>query len=163
MDINYILLGLCCRISWNIQKLNIEKETGLFEWMRSEKFSDINQIIKKVVNNENVEITQREQEQFVNNDFLANTDIRTMHYTDRLDEIFKRRSQRFLNYIKSDKMILFIREDHPGILTTKQDIEEFKNYITFVNPECKYKILLLSPESDYNQIISENLLHKIYN
>jgi hypothetical protein len=158
-DYIYILLGTCCRISNTIINLNLKKKTGLFEWMRSEKFTDILSIVKKVVNNEPVEITSRSE--LPNDDFLADTEIRSTHCRGNFDEIFKRRSARFLDDIKSNNKIVFIRDDYVYNVT-KENIEEFKQYIEKVNPKCKYNILLLSPSDKFNKITTDKLYHELY-
>ena len=158
-DYIYILLGTCCRISNTISDLNLKKHTGLFEWMRSEKFTDILSIVKKVVNNEYVEITSRSE--LPNDDFLADTEIRSIHFRGNFDEIFKRRSARFLNDIKSNNKIVFIIDDYVYNVT-KENIEEFKQYIEQVNPHCKYNILLVSPREKFNKITTEKLYHELY-
>jgi hypothetical protein len=143
-----VVLGMCCRVSNTIKDLGRKAETSLFEWMRSEKFSDILTIIERIIKREPVEITKRPH---FNDDFLHDTDIRTIHYLGRLDEVFIRRSDRFLSNITSSDPILFIREDGPDHLTTHSQINDFIQLLKTVNVNINFKFLLFSDLSQ-NQI-----------
>jgi hypothetical protein len=158
-----IALGMCCRVSWMLQSLNLKGEDSMFEWVRSVNFEDILKIIRKVSNNESIEITERSS--LPGNVFLDDTEIFTSHYNkENLPEIFKRRSQRFIDYIKSSDKILFIREDHYDYPTNNNQIIELKDIIETINPNCNYKILLLSArENDIsNKIDLEKVNHVLH-
>lgn len=159
---NFVLLGMCCRITQNLIKLNLKNETGLFEWMKSINFNDILSILSKLVNNEDIQITTRNH--LKNNYFLDNTDIHTTHYTQNNFEIcFKRRAKRFFNQINNNNnKIIFIREDSYSYTTTEDNIKEFIKYIKLINPSCQFKILLLSPRNNFIQITHNLVYHKIY-
>lgn len=148
-----VVLGMCCRVSNTIKDLGRKAETSLFEWMRSEKFSDILKIVERVVKRDPVEITKRPH---FNDDFLHDTDIRTIHYLGRLDEVFIRRSDRFLSNITSNEPILFIREDSPDHLTTCDQINEFIQLLKTVNINLNFKFLLFS---EFSQIKLEHVSH----
>ena len=139
-----ILLGLCCRISHTIEKLNLKRESSVFEWVRSVNFKDIIKIITKIVKNEEIIISQR----YYNpgNDYLDDTDIHTTHYLGRYKEVFERRSNRFLNDLTDiNDNILFIREDIEDFPTSREDIFQFEKIIKEKNKQSKFKFLLLSP------------------
>ena len=150
-----VVLGMCCRVSNTLKALNMKAETSLFEWMRSEKFSDIVKITSKVVRGEPVSITKRAG---FRDDFLGDTDIRTIHFLGNLDSIFERRSQRLLDYIKNDQSpVLFIREDNSNV--TERDLSEFIDCILSVNPDCNFKFLLFSEKADFIPIKLDHVFH----
>ena len=164
MEINVILvlLGKCCRITNTIIELKLNEKTSLFECYASENFKDILTILDKVVNNVPVEITTGH---YQDNDYLANTEIRTTHYPGTSFETFKRRSDRFIEELKlstmnNKKIMLFIREDD-SVDTTKEDLQLFDSLIKKVNPECDYRFLLTS-SSNVPKIQLEKVLHENY-
>ena len=153
-----ILIGRCCRITLDIQKLtNLKEKTSLFEWVWTDTLTEINYIIEKLINNEPITIIRKDS-----NDYFENTNIKTSHYVDTdYKSIVDRRSQRFINDIINNKKLLFIRDDVIG--TIKYDeIHQFSLLIKRINPELNFKILLLSEKNNYSEIIYDNLYHKIY-
>ena len=69
-----------------------------------------------------------------NNDVLQDTNIKTCHYLNKdYNEIFIRRSKRFMNDILISKEILFIRDDALGTIKCKE-IEFFYSLIKTINP-----------------------------
>jgi hypothetical protein len=134
-----ILLGRCCRVSFDIGKINLRKKTSLFEWVWSNTLNEINIIIQKLINNEPIIINR-----INGNDNMEGTNIITSHYLlINYNEIVIRRSKRFINDIITNKEILFIRDD---VLSTIQleEIEKFFLLIKKINPELSFKMLLLS-------------------
>jgi hypothetical protein len=153
-----ILLGRCCRVSFDIGKINLREKTSLFEWVWSNTLNEINIIIQKLINNEPIIINR-----INGNDNMEGTNIITSHYLlINYNEIVIRRSKRFINDIITNKEILFIRDD---VLSTIQleEIEKFFLLIKKINPELSFKMLLLSDAKNYNEIIYPNLYHKVYN
>lgn len=148
-----VVLGMCCRVSNTLKALNMKAESSLFEWMRSEKFSDIVKITRKVVRGEAVPITKRSG---FTDDFLDDTDIRTIHYLGTLEAVFERRAQRLLDHIKTDQ-ILFIREDNSNV--TERDLSKFIDYILSVNPNCDFKFLLFSEKDEFIPIRLDRVFH----
>jgi hypothetical protein len=131
-----ILFGEGCQISWDIEKLKINKvKTGLFEWFLSVKFSDINKIMSKLANNEQLIMTR--QNEFPN-------DIR---------------AARLISNIKSENYLIFIRYEHCEYTTTLEDIELFHSYIMQINPNCQYKLLLFKALDTNPTLIHDNLIH----
>lgn len=151
-----VVLGMCCRVSNTLKDLGKKAETSLFEWMRSENFSDILKIIERVVKREPVEITKRHH---FNDDFLHDTNIRTIHYLGQLDTVFSRRSDRFLSSIINNEPILFIREDSRDYLTTHDQINEFIQLLKTVNINLNFKFLLFSEANEFEQIKLEHVSH----
>ena len=138
-----IPLGKCCRVTNMLETLQLRKQTTLFEWMCSVYFEDIIMIISKLVNNEPIEIYK--DKIHPNNISLDDTAIFTSHYNkDEFVEIFKRRSERFIEDIKTSESIIFIREDQMNEHTSIDQVIQFKELIYKINPQCKFKLLLLS-------------------
>lgn len=158
-NVHIILLGEGCQVSWDLEILKLKGSTSLFEWFLSVKFSDINIIIEKIINDEEILITNGMN----GNIFLDTTEIRSSHYTEEnFKEILLRRKNRFIEQVKSGKQILFIRKEHAYYDTTEGDIIEFKNLIEKINPACDYKFLLMMPLGKIRDPLDiDRLYHKI--
>jgi hypothetical protein len=151
---NIILLGDACSVSWLLDSCNIERQTGLFEWCNSHNFKDIINVIN------NIENIQAEQYKINGNVCIKGTDIYTSHYSlENYLGIVKRRSQRFIDIVKSNVELLFLRRDYFNSMLTLEDIEEFDKAIKKINPYCKYKFLLLNTKG--NLINHPNIIHKM--
>jgi hypothetical protein len=158
-----LLLGMNCKIVFAMENLKFKNKSGLFDWVESKKFDDILYCIDKLSKEEDLSITY-ERPGFPGNIFIDDTEIRTSHYTyEEYKEILKRRSERFLETIKSNNSILFIREDLTfyGQFTTKENIIHFKELIYKINPDCNYNFLLLSPPEYFTKIEIDNVFCEI--
>lgn len=155
--VKIILIGRCCRVSFDTIDINLKTETSLFEWVWSNTLNEINIIIKKLINNEPILINRID-----GNDVMADTNIITSHYLNKnYEEIVIRRSKRFMNDIINNKDILFIRDDVLGTIQY-EEIHNFYSLIKTINPSLFFKMLLLSDSNNFNEIIYPNLYHKIY-
>jgi hypothetical protein len=153
-----ILLGRCCRVVFDMIKLNFKEKSSLFDWVWSNTLGEINIIIEKLLNNTPIKTIRHG-----GNDYLVDTNIVTSHYINKdYNEIVSRRSKRFINDILQNSKILFIRDD---VLETikYEEIEYFYALIQKINPNLCFKLLLLSQETKFNKIIYTNLYHNIYN
>lgn len=152
-----ILLGRCCRVSVDMQKIGLKDKSSMFEWVWTNTLTEINYIINSIVNGEEITITRKN-----GNDYIDKTNVVTSHYlhTD-YKSIFNRRSLRFLDDIKYSTDILFIRDDVLSTIT-QEELLIFNTIIYKINPTCKYKMLLLSDKDKYNEIICDNVYHRIY-
>ena len=162
--IKVIPLGKCCRISYNLEKLKLKEETSVFEWMLSDNFTDILDIIEHMMDNQYINIYHKND-----NDYLNDTDIHTRHYVrmenniikSKLPEIFTRRANRFFHSVIDSDQIIFVREDASDNVTLK-DIERFDILIKRINSQCDYKLLLLTETNNFNEIIHPHLNHRKY-
>ena len=85
-----ILLGRCCRISFDFIRLGLKQESSLFEWTWSNTMTEINYVLRKLLNCEEVYIVRRGE-----NDFIEGTEIVTSHYINKnYQEIFRTRLHR---------------------------------------------------------------------
>lgn len=157
-----ILLGEGCQISWDFDKLKIEKRRSIFEWFLSVKFTDLLCVIKKLSLGETLKVTR--QNIYHGNLFMDETDIRTTHYSEsNLEQVLKRRGDRFIDDIKSNEKILFVRYEHAAYSTTEDDIHEFNTLIRGINPECQYNLLLFAKPGNKLLIDIPNLYHVVHN
>lgn len=137
-----ITLGSCCRVMWTLQNMDLRQQSCLFDWMKSDYFSDVLRILQLLADNQT--ITYRKDYDIGQDDFLHDTRIRTLHYNGRIEEVFTRRSQRFLDDVRSEQNILFLREDPDGIHTTNSELENFEKIILQINPKCNFKMILMT-------------------
>jgi hypothetical protein len=147
-----IALGTCCQITWDLEKYGLRDESSVFEWYDSPLFKDILKIMKIIGNQEKIAITTREPEYPPDNLFLEDTRIKTGHYTiDELPAILERRALRFVQFIRSEQPILFVRHERNNV--TLDDVEEFKRIVESINPSCNYNLLLCIEPDSYKPII----------
>jgi hypothetical protein len=138
-----IPIGSCCEITFKLEKLKSKGETSLFEWHFSFNFKDVLEVFRKISNGEELTYSFK-----INNSYIDTVDIYSSHYR-KIDEytaIMNRRKQRLIDNIKGDDNVLFIRQitdNGVSVFPTSEEIEEFKSYIYNLNPNCKYKILLV--------------------
>lgn len=154
-----IPLGQACNISILMQNAKLKKETSLFEWFDTVSLCSISNIIKKLINNEPVSIIKH------GNDIcIEEVQNYSSHYRVNPAEFFptfKRRSDRFLNSIKNNKKILFIRFEIRENKLSLQDVDYFINNIKCINPDHEnIKLLLISKEPI--QFHHDHLINKVY-
>jgi len=139
---NYFVVvpvGYHCATTYVTQNLKIKKETGLFEWLISQKLDYVSDLIIKINKSINsVNITQRIF------DITINETITTSHYkANDYKEIFNRRAKRFLNLIRNNNNLIFLRINPLGQKTTENEINRFLNVIKSINPSVNPKFLLV--------------------
>lgn len=152
-----ILLGRCCRISFDFIRLGLKQESSLFEWTWSNTMTEINYVLRKLLNCEEVCIVRRGE-----NDFIEGTEIVTSHYINKnYQEIFNRRALRFIKDVKSENEILFVRDD---FMTTiqREELVTFCELIRGFNPDAEFKMLLLSGLIN-EPIDVPRIFHQVYN
>lgn len=152
-----ILLGRCCRISFDFIHLGLKQESSLFEWTWSNTMTEINYVLRKLLNNEQVCVVRRGE-----NDFIEGTEIVTSHYINKnYQEIFNRRASRFIKDVKSENEILFVRDD---FMTTiqREELVTFCELVRGFNPDANFKVLLLSGLIN-DPIDLPLIVHRVYN
>lgn len=155
--VKMILIGRCCRISNLTRNVGFKSATSLFEWCWTDTLNEINTILKKLINGEEIKIVRKGE-----NDYMVDTNIKTNHYINSdYSCIVNRRSKRLMDDIKQNKQVLFIRDDLLGTIQIPE-IEEFIALIKSINPKLEFKILLLSKESEFSEINVNQVNHKIY-
>jgi hypothetical protein len=155
-----LLLGRCCKIVFAMERIHLKNKSGLFDWVDSSDFEDILYCINKLNFEEDLSI-EHERPGFPRNIFIKGTNIRTSHYKyEEYKKIIKRRSNRFIEVIKGNNPILFIREDLTHF-TTKEQLIQFKDIIYKINPECNYKFLLLTPPEKFIKIDEDKFFCEI--
>jgi hypothetical protein len=151
-----ILLGQTCNVTFATKKLKINKESGIFEWVFSIDFDDIIYLLENKFQDIDVE------NKGGGNVKIKNTDIFTSHYKlEEYREIVKRRSARFLEDIKSGQEILFMRIEFTKFITLEQ-VERFNKAILNINPDCKFKFLIVRHTNDVfeNEVKHEIVINK---
>lgn len=150
---------------WNIiiiTEFKNKKETSLFEWFISTSLKSITNVIRKLINNEKINIINKEYQVAI-----IDYSIYSGHYQlAEYEAIFKRRSIRFLEIIKNKSEILFIRFERIKIEKDSIDVEtiiDFIETIKQINPTISCKFLLLQEVDDINNFVSlthEYIIHK---
>jgi len=157
-----IPLGQCCAITCLLQNLKLKKETSLFEWFVSTSLKSITEVVKKMGNNEEINIFQKNYQVAILDDSIYSGHYSIIEYKD----IFQRRSKRFLETIKDGSEILFIRFERIGIKIDECNINTITNFletIKKINPIISCKFLLLQEVNNINEfipLIHENIVIK---
>lgn len=139
---NYFVVvpvGYHCATTYVTQNLKIKKETGLFEWLISQKLDYVTDLIIKIKKDINsVAINQR---MF---DITINETITTNHYkAQEYREIFIRRANRFLDLLRNNNNLIFLRINPFGHKTTEKEIDRFIKIVREINPNMNPRFLLM--------------------
>ena len=129
-----IPLGSNCGITFILQHLKIKKETSLFEWFRSGSLSSINKVVQHIHDHGiNYNIVCKNVDYITFFGDRTQNAVKTSHYKIKnFKDIYIRRAQRFMDNIKNEQSLLFIRIDSEVSSPTKKtDIENFINIIKF--------------------------------
>ena len=136
-----IPIGQSCLISFLLQNCHLKKETSLFEWWHTIHLNKITNIIRKIANN--IDINAQSFGELI---LLEDKGMYTGHY--RLEEfgpICKRRSERFVKSLQTDKKILFVRYEFNNSELLSGDIDDFFASVKLINPDINAKLLLITP------------------
>jgi hypothetical protein len=143
MPPSIIPLGETCNITFLMQNAGFKKETYLFEWFVSRKLPDITTVLLKIVTNTDQDIIKQVGE----HTYIENGNIFSGHYTaENFKFIYERRRDRFIETIKTELSLLFIRFEASKHIYTYKEIDEFIDAIHCINPDCSIKLLLIHPE-----------------
>lgn len=164
-----ISLGGTCSIAYQLQKFKKRLVAYPFDWIRTERLSDITTCIqnnfadfltlKEKYKLDKFPVFDTEAEMFPeeteSNDkiysrIMSNTYKMEFYHdfgpdTDckSVEEKYKRRIERFMNIIKISKQITFIRDEtHPQKIDAKQ-IDDFLKVIKSVNSILEIKLLIV--------------------
>jgi len=164
-----ISLGSSCSVAFNLEKTNLKQESLPFDWIRSSRFSSVNKMLnenfKELWKLDNYNYLRTSDKFFIKKDNQKNQFIKTRIYQninyqinfyhdfpDNIDFMisfqefkkkYQRRCCRFINFLKSNNSIIFIRDqlklNHLNIL----DIDDFFEIIKKINPELKFKLIII--------------------
>jgi len=119
-----ITLGYHCAITELNVYLNLKKETTPFEWFESRKLQYITNVIERLHKNPNEQIVFPSEQ--IKGVCLLNQDFLSAHYREtNFIDIFKRRYNRFLNYINESENIYFARYNIFNKFTEEDEIKLF--------------------------------------
>jgi len=158
----YIMpLGGCCAITFLLQNLKLKKETSLFEWFKSTSLKSITEVVRKLEIGEEINIFQKEHQVAILDRTIYSGHYNLVEYKD----IFKRRSTRFIEQLKNNNEILFIRFQR-GIEYDKCNINDINNFLKIIkeiNPKISCKFLLIEDIDDINNfipLIGDSIINK---
>ncbi|QKF94424.1 DUF1796 protein [Fadolivirus algeromassiliense] len=177
----YISIGNSCSVTYQKQQLDIKNETYPFDWIRTESLDDITNCI----NNDFIDfitnlIKVNESDKFpVSSDdnFPDNSDCKSIimknrygmkfyhdfnNQTNMSDIVnkYERRIKRFINLIKSNKSICFVRDELKPIKINNGYISNFINVIKKINSECNCKIVIILHKPKNNHELLRNNVNK---
>ena len=159
----YISLGSTCCISQQLKNFNLRKDAYPFDWVR---ISNLNNVIK-LLENQFSDFLDFESFEFCkfSNDFMINGLVGSNIYKnkyctfyhefpEKINDInfelfcqkYKKRIVRFLDLIKSNEKITFIREELRNVKISK--INKLIETLYFINPNLDYKIIVITNDKN---------------
>jgi len=158
----YVSLGNSCSIAYNLNLYNLRKESYPFDWVRVANLNNITSLIEnKFVDflDINTFIFKEFSDKFEVNNKLGSYIYKNNYccfyheFENRIDqekilyfkEKYKRRIERFLELLSSNKNIIFIREEFGKISIIK--INKFIKKLYDFNPNINFKIILITNDS----------------
>jgi len=145
-----IPIGDTCNITFLLQNAKIKKQTTLFEWFVSKKLNYITDILNKLANHENPNLT-------IYGNYLFLDSIYSDHYTlSNFNEIYKRRRDRLIETIVNNNDLLFIRfeSNHNECVN---EIDEFINAVKRINPNANTKLFMIAPKKIEHPLVHTEL------
>lgn len=168
----YLSLGTTCSIAFNLRLLNIRLKAYPFDWIRIQNLNNLT----KIINNSFNDFLNYDTFQFVNesdkfevngkmNSYIyKNNYCKFYHEFDKeLDRVmfnkfkekYKRRVNRFMEVLKSNNQITFIREEIGKVKESK--IINFINTIKLINPNIDFKLVIITNDELTQNINIDNV------
>ncbi len=149
-----IPLGFHCNVTFLNQQISIKKETMPFEWTQSIKLQYITDLISTLKNNPEENVIFGKDKDL----YLINKGFNTNHYDlEEFKEIFKRRYKRFMEILKNEKIVYFVRINTINNNTSNKEVESFIKVIKEINPELIIKFLLIDTIENENNFIKQEI------
>lgn len=178
----YISLGGDCSVAYNLQKFNKRTFAYPFDWVRinslniisdiiENEFNDFISSVKKIDESNKFPLIDDNFNDNTNNTLIMENKYGVRFYHDfsvnyNLDEIiekYNRRIIRFINLIKSNKSICFIRYESKNNII-ENDIIRFIGIIKKINPNIQFRIILIIHNPKNNKLcisLNENIKNVI--
>ena len=160
----YISIGSSCSVKYNIYKYRDKGETLFFDWLVTSMKSiidilgcdDINNILyfDNIIRDINEPYSGENSKIIIKSlDLCFSIHDLPINYTDNdiLDFIdkYKRRFNRIIEYIKSNKKICFLRYDSISDL----EIDNFIETITKINPNCDFTLVVIDNNKNNQNVL----------
>ena len=166
-DVAFIPIGDACGISYQLQKYGLRRYALPFDWLKIKRLSDITKIINNnfsdftdfrkdgtstcfpYLNTDNFDSDGLKQTfKAVNSygvisyhDFTSNIDFEEQ--ISNIKEKYNRRINRFYEIIRSNKKIVFIRDEGNPKQSMNNDIIEFIGTIKKINESINFNIIII--------------------
>jgi hypothetical protein len=135
-------LGYNCEITIALQKLHVRGASGVFEWFLSESFSEVIDVLERVVHAAPVVCV--DDPLYPGNIVYEGTRIRSSHYTlADFQTILPRRMLRLTHALFSQEPVLLVREEPSP--PSDRDIARLVALMDTVSPNVKILILCQAP------------------
>lgn len=181
-----ISLGSSCSVSYNIRKYNLRKynyqiQSYPFDWLRCDRLSDITNAIEDdfrlflsteeigrsdkfpVHDNSNKDNSNKDNESIIMkngynmkfyHDFNENSDITTIR------EKYNRRIRRFMNMIKTEKKITFVRDELHINQIDMEQIQSFIRVIMDLNHKLEFNLIIIlhNPKNKEHHLYNTDII-----
>lgn len=162
MDKVFIPLGNSCSITYNLKINNLRQNAYPFDWVRVQNLNNITNLIQNnfdgFLDINKYKFKSSSKKFNVNDNFTSyiysNNYCTFYHefenYIEKLDmkdfiDKYTRRINRLINIIKSNKKIIFIREEYGDVKINK--IYKFIDTIKKINPNINYYLVIISSKN----------------
>ena len=163
----FVSLGSSCSIAYNLNEYKLRKEAYPFDWTRTNNLNNVSIAIDTLFDDflnldkfklkqfdESFEVNGIKGSYIYSNDYCSffhdfNKLINEMDTTEFIQK-YQRRINRFLELLRSNENITFIREEIGKLNKNKINklIKNLNNY----NPNMKFKIIIITNDPNYKNV-----------
>lgn len=155
----FVRLGFHCNITYLSQEAGLKRETGLFEYLESDKLQSITDIVMRIKDRIDTNIVQGSDRDI----HVLYKSVRTCHYNlNEYKVIFERRANRFLDLIRKSNELVFVRINPINQYTTEEEINNFCRVIHLINSSLNIKFLVIHTIdecSDYKKLDDSKIVN----
>tara|TARA_R110002153_G_scaffold269744_2_gene435611 strand:- start:37 stop:624 length:588 start_codon:yes stop_codon:yes gene_type:complete len=153
-----ISLGNTCAVAYQMKKFNVRTQAYPFDWLRVDKLSHINRLLEDRFEIDSfldvTEISRSDKFPIRGKNgisIIMQNKYNMKFYHDfslnyNMDDIktkYTRRRDRFMNYIKTNNKICFIRDELNMNRLNLDDIEKFINIIQGMNKNIEINLIII--------------------
>jgi len=168
----FVSLGSSCSIAYNLNEYKLRKEAYPFDWTRTNNLNNVSIAIDTLFDDflnldkfkfkcfsKNFEVNGKLGSYIYYNDCCSFfhdfngliSEIDTKEFEDK----YKRRINRFINLLKSDKEITFIREEFRKL--NKNKIVRFIKSIKNLNKNINFSLIIITNDLNYQSMEIDNV------
>ena len=165
-----ISLGATCSVAWQLKEHKLRDFSLPFDWVRINNLSHVNTLLETNFEDffNSFELVSKSDKFLVNGDNISyiykNKFCKFYHdFKEEINENtfnefkikYSRRINRLYDIINNNNELLFIREE-VGIIN-KNKIDEFNNIIKKLNPNLKWKLVIITSNQKYEELKKDNI------
>jgi hypothetical protein len=149
---NYISLGPTCSVAYQLQQLNLKKESLPFDWIRSNNISFVLELIKNNFKNffdDLIHVKDDDKFPYINDDSSEMFD----DIKDKQTNIYKTKNIGFFHDFKQGTTLQDVKEKYDRRIKRFYDVS--RNKSVFIRDEIYFKVANIPIYNEINKIIKE--------